>query len=145
MMFMIQFEHLQLGIFIIGIISILVAGLQDKKSRLAPAIYITPTLIGFGLHPLLGVIGLVGTMLAITFYKNDWNEKLGLADLLLYFTLLLTLFNPITLMFTTLLIGCFIIDLLWIQKTTTNAPLIWIFSKWLIIILVSGITITLAF
>jgi hypothetical protein len=140
---MIQFEYLQLAIFLIGIISIIIAGYQDKKNRLAPAIYVTPTLIGFGINPLLGVVGLVGTMLALVFYKESWNEKLGLADLLLFYTLILAMFNPVTLIFVLLITGAFIVDLLWIQKTTINAPLIYIFSKWLIIVGIIALVITL--
>ncbi|MEI7961179.1 MAG: hypothetical protein WCI04_02485 [archaeon] len=132
---MTSFEYLQITIFAIGILTIIIAGLQDKKNRLAPAIYATPALIGFAINPQLGIIGGTIAILLILIYKEEWNKKIGLADTLLFLTLLLALFNPITLAFTILLSTCFLIDLILIQKPNTNLPLIWIFSKWLLIII----------
>ena len=135
--------YLQIGMFIIGVITILIAGLQDKKNRIAPAIYLTPTLIGFAINPFLGLAGLVLTITSLFLWKDQWNKKLGLADALLFLTILFTLFNPLTLVFAMLITTTFLIDLLFIQKTMNNAPIIWIFAKWLTIIGILTLIITL--
>ena len=137
------FSYLQLAIFILGVLTILIAGLQDKKTRRAPAIYFTPTMIGFGINPFLGLIGLIGTITALFFWKDEWNQKIGLADALLFFTLLICMCNPLTLIFATLITAAFLTDLIWIQKRRSEAPLIYIFAKWIIIVGILALLLTI--
>ncbi len=136
-------ELIQLGTLIVGVISILVAGLQDKKNRLAPAIYLSPALIGFAINPLLGLIGVIGTTAALFLWKDEWNKKVGLADVLLFFTLFLSLANMITLTITLLTSACVYLDLMYLQKKNEPQPIVWIFAKWLGLILTLGLALSI--
>jgi hypothetical protein len=92
-------------------------------------------LIGFGLNPILGLIGLVGTMLGLFFWKDEWNEKVGLADALLFLTILLCLTNLVTIMFASLITMGVLFELLFL-KHRDKQPLVWITAKWILIMLV---------
>lgn len=124
-------ELIQIGLLICGILSLFIAGIQDKKNRIAPAIYLTPTLIGMGIWIPLGVLALVITFIGIIFWKDKWNEKLGLADVLLYLTFLIGLFSSVTLI-GVILINLFIFFDLVIQKkvyTKEPVPMVWMAAK----------------
>lgn len=131
------FTYLQLGIFILGVLTILIAGYQDKKTRTAPAIYLTPTLIGFGLNIGLGLIGLIITIITIFFWKEKWNETFGLADALLYVAIFMCLTNPITLLFVIPINVGVIIELTILKNA--KVPLIWVYAKWITIILILAV------
>lgn len=128
------FGYIQLVIFVLGVITILIAGYQDKKSRLAPAIYFSPTLIGFGLNPLLGLVGLVGTMIGLFFWKDSWNEKIGLADALLFFVIIMCVTNLTTIMFASIITMGVLFELLLLKKE--KQPLVWLTAKWILITLI---------
>jgi hypothetical protein len=127
-------SYLQLAIFILGVFTILIAGVQDKKSRLAPAIYYSPTLIGFGLNPYLGVVGLVLTMLGLFFWKEKWNESFGLADALLGLAVLFCCLNINTLYFVLPITAGVLIELIFWRKFNEKQPLVWLYAKWIFII-----------
>ena len=135
------FSYIQLTIFILGVLTILIAGYQDKKSRLAPAIYFSPTLIGFGLNPLLGLVGMVGTMIALFLWKDSWNEKIGLADALLFFVIIMCVTNLVTIMFTSIIVLGVLFELLLLKKE--KQPLVWLTAKWILITLILFISFSL--
>jgi hypothetical protein len=126
------FANLQLIIFILGTFIIVIAGFQDRKSRLAPAIYFAPTLIGFGLNIYLGVVGLVLTMLGLFFWKDEWNKSFGLADALLFLCLLMSMLSTFVLPFTIVITSGVLIEL-FLNKSKEKVPLVWLYAKWICI------------
>jgi len=127
---------------VIGIASILIAGWEDKKNRLAPAIYASPLLIGFALDPMLGLIGAAGTFLIYKSWQDKWDEHFGMADLILLFTLIIALFNPFTFIASVFICILMLIDIKFFQKEK-ELPLIWIAAKW-IFVLTIGIILGVA-
>jgi len=136
--------YIQLAIFILGVFTILIAGVQDKKSRLAPAIYYSPTLIGFGLNPYLGVVGLVLTMLGLFFWKEKWNESFGLADALLGLSVLFCCLNINTLYFVLPITAGVLLELIFLRNIKEKQPLVWLYAKWIFIIFALFIMFSLA-
>jgi hypothetical protein len=117
------------------VLSILIAGYQDKKTRIAPAIYLSPTLIGFGLNPMLGLIGLIFTMLGLFLWKDSWNEVFGLADALFFLCILFCCLNPNTLFFVFPISVAVVLELV-LRKSKDKVPLVWVYAKWILITLV---------
>jgi len=130
-----MFNYLQLAIFILGVLSILIAGYQDKKTRIAPAIYLSPTLIGFGLNPLLGLVGFGLTIFGLFFWKDKWNEVFGFADALFFLCILFCCLNLNTLFFV-LPISVGVVLELFLRKSKDKVPLVWVYAKWILITLV---------
>lgn len=128
---------------VIGIASILIAGYEDKKNRLAPAIYASPLLIGFALNPMLGLIGAVGTFIIYKAWQEKWDKYFGMADLILLFTLIIALFNPFTFVASVFVCILMLIDIKFFQKEK-ELPLIWIAAKW-IFVLTIGIILGVAY
>jgi hypothetical protein len=97
---------------------------------------LSPTLIGFGLNIGLGLIGLIITVLAIVFWKESWNKTFGLADALLYLTLFMCLSNQNTILLVLPVLTGVVAELFFLKKMDDEVPLIWIYSKWIAIMLI---------
>lgn len=120
-------------ILLIGILLLIGAGYQDLQQRKAPFMYFVPTLIGFGLSPFLGAVGLVGSIALYTFWNDDWNLKFGLADALLILTAFICLLDSTTYIFVLATTGLTLfLDLL--QKENKDIPLVWVAVKNMLII-----------
>lgn len=119
---------------VLGIVSLIVAGWQDKQNRIAPAIYFSPTLFGFAFNPILGLIGLILTIVFYKFWSEEHDKYVGLGDVLLLFSVIFALFNAFTswIMIVTLIFTA--IDLIVFTKEQKVA-LIWVLTKWLTLIL----------
>lgn len=128
-------QNLQIVLFILGVFTIVIAGVQDRKTRLAPAIYLSPTLIGFGLNPYLGLIGLVLTMISLFLWKDEWNESFGLADALLFLSVIMCTLNLNTVFFVIAITAGVMFELL-LKKREGKQPLVWLYAKWICIIFV---------
>lgn len=120
-------------ILTMGILLLIGAGYQDLQQRKAPFMYFVPTLIGFGLSPFLGAVGLIGSIALYTFWKEDWNLKFGLADALLILTAFICLLDSTTYIFVLATTGLTLfLDL--IQKENKDIPLVWVAVKNMLII-----------
>ena len=120
-------------ILLIGILLLIGAGYQDLQQRKAPFMYFVPTLIGFGLSPFLGAVGLIGSIALYTFWKEEWNLKFGLADALLILTAFICLLDSTTYIFVLATTGLTLfLDL--IQKENKDIPLVWVAVKNMLIV-----------
>lgn len=120
-------------ILLTGILLLIGAGYQDLQQRKAPFMYFVPTLIGFGLSPFLGAVGLIGSIALYTFWKDDWNLKFGLADALLILTAFICLLDSTTYIFVIVTTGLTLfLDL--IQKENKDIPLVWVAVKNMLIV-----------
>lgn len=130
-------------ILLIGILLLIGAGYQDLQQRKAPFMYFVPTLIGFGLSPFLGAVGLIGSITLYTFWNDDWNLKFGLADALLILTAFICLLDSTTYIFVLATTGLTLfLDL--IQKENQDIPLVWVAVKnMLIVFFIYAIALTI--
>lgn len=130
-------------ILLTGILLLIGAGYQDLQQRKAPFMYFVPTLIGFGLSPFLGAVGLIGSIALYTFWKDDWNLKFGLADALLILTAFICLLDSTTYIFVIVTTGLTLfLDL--IQKENKDIPLVWVAVKnMLIVFFIYAIALTI--
>lgn len=120
-------------ILTMGILLLIGAGYQDLQQRKAPFMYFVPTLIGFGLSPFLGAVGLIGSIALYTFWNDDWNLKFGLADALLILTAFICLLDSTTYIFVLATTGLTLfLDL--IQKENKDIPLVWVAVKNMLIV-----------
>lgn len=120
-------------ILTMGILLLIGAGYQDLQQRKAPFMYFAPSLIGFGLNPFLGAVGLIGTITLYIFWNDDWNLKFGLADALLILTAFICLLDSTTYIFVLATTGLTLfLDLL--QKENKDIPLVWVAVKNMLII-----------
>jgi hypothetical protein len=119
---------------VFGVVSLIVAGWQDKLTRIAPAIYFSPILLGFAFNPLMGLVGLILTIVLYKFWGEEYDKYVGLGDVLLLISVIFALINAftswimiVTLVFTLIDLKVFIKEL--------KIPLIWVLTKWLTLIL----------
>ena len=119
---------------VFGVVSLIVAGWQDKHTRIAPAIYFSPILFGFAFNPLMGLIGLILTIVLYKFWSEEYDKYVGLGDVLLLISVIFALINAFTswIMIATLVFT--LIDLKVFTKEL-KIPLIWVLTKWLTLIL----------
>ena len=119
---------------VFGVMSLIVAGWQDKNSRIAPAIYLTPTLFGFAYNPLMGLFGLILTICLYKFWTDEHNKYIGLGDVLLTLSVFFAIFNSlVSVLFITVLF--FVVIELIILSKEQKVPVIWVLTKWLTFIL----------
>lgn len=121
-------------ILLIGILLLIGAGYQDLQQRKAPFMYFVPTLIGFGLSPFLGAVGLIGSIALYTFWNDDWNLKFGLADALLILTAFICLLDSTTYIFVLATTGLTLFLDLILQKENKDIPLVWLAVKNMLIV-----------
>lgn len=130
-------------ILLMGILLLIGAGYQDLQQRKAPFMYFVPTLIGFGLSPFLGAVGLIGSIALYTFWQDDFNLKFGLADALLILTAFICILDSTTYIFVLATTGLTLFfDLL--QKENKDIPLVWVAVKnMLIVFFIYAIALTI--
>jgi len=114
---------IELLLFVIGILLLISAGIQDLKTRTAYSMYFVPSLIGFGLSPFLGAMGLIGTLTIVIFWNTEWNKVFGLADALLALTAFIGIFNPVGMLIVFITAIFLLIEIF--PKRNEPIPLIW--------------------
>lgn len=112
---------------VLGVVSLIVAGWQDKHTRIAPAIFAAPFFIALSINLFLGLIVGFLSIILVFLWDNKYNSliKMGLGDVFFYIFTILLFFTPLLLInFASLII---VLPLLYFKKEQ-ETPLIYYHS-----------------